>query len=51
MAFMQATRVLEDRPGIKGLKCKAGTKILSRCLVVIEMAFAAVYSVVHAARR
>lgn len=27
------------------------TKILSRCLAVIEMAFAAVYSVVHAARR
>lgn len=27
------------------------TKILSRCLVVIEMALAAVYSVVHAARR
>lgn len=30
---------------------QASTKILSRRLAVIEMAFAAVYSVVHAARR
>lgn len=30
---------------------QASTKILSRCLAVIEMAFAAVYSVVYAARR
>lgn len=34
-----------------GTRMQARTKILSGCLVVIEMAFAAVYSDAHAARR
>ncbi|KYQ53205.1 hypothetical protein ALC60_07936 [Trachymyrmex zeteki] len=35
----------------RGTRMQASAKILSRRLAVIEMAFAAVYSVVHAARR
>lgn len=45
--------VFEDRPCDQrtSARMQASTKILSRRLAVIEMAFAAVYSVVHAARR
>lgn len=45
--------IFKDRPSDQRTSSNAGqhTKILSRRLAVIEMAFAAVYSVVHAARR
>lgn len=45
--------IFEDRPSDQrtSARMQASTKILSRRLAVIEMAFAAVYSVVHTTRR